>query len=549
MDAIYKYLVEKCIEINNNNNCNLNSEVNIINNNEITNDSIDGPVNKKNKNKNINNKKIKSGKIKKRSNFFIPTTKEKLQKLIEICKEQIKNYKTQEDFNNDLCKPYYKQLCMNRYIRSPPKNFLIPYLSTIESVNTINDLNNTYKINELIDLDGIDEIDGNYITTKSDLNLDEKRVEILKLNKILNDNIRIRNRNNIIDHIKSTNSKFWYAFNNNLNNLNFKYRSIFVDGTCCVGKSTMLQLLTQHNITHCKSNKEIYCNNINTHPSYSIGYSFKTLELIESTENVVWDRSPHNNILWFKMWYMLACNKDVETLTPEHYNMMRTVLESDMSNVLENMFLTCAPNIIIINSDEAYGKTKLYERNTNSDRARSIMNHYLTTQNYSYSWLSNKYPDKIILIDIAQYINKHEDGLSLMQEAIVEIIKEILPKLKHTKTFSNEKLNKHKLSYFSDKFHVENKINPLMYTFHQNMQKQYVESIKQHYAKHGPKKCTIENITKYCNERILNNIPLIDVVEKDVTTKRYINGNTNGDIIENLNDGILDLDFVNSIDL
>ena len=424
--------------------------------------------------KNNNIKDVKStsngGKVlKKRTNgFFMPTTKLEFQKLIEICKQQVLKHKEtieDDDTKTNQFKNYYKQLYLNRNLRQPPKNFLVQSLPI--------------------------NYDEEYHQT-----LVEKNIE-------LNEEIKIQNIKSIVEHIKSTNSKFFHAFDYNSDSLNYKYKCIAVDGTCCVGKSTLLTLLDHQGISHLKSNSNMFSTNINTHPTYSLGYSHKSLELMEQNKNTVWDRSPHNNILWFKIWYMLTITQNVEVLDKSHFYEFRAILESESSEVLEETFLTCIPNIIIINSDEDYCKQKLFERNTGSDVERSFWKHYITLQNFAYSWLANKYINKIILIDAAQYINKHQLGLSLLQEAIVEIIKEILPKLNHIETFSTEKLNKHKLSYFIDSFHVENKMNPIIRTFQMDLQKKCVDVIKQQCIEHGPLHCSTENILNYFNQNIL----------------------------------------------
>lgn len=430
----------------------------------------------------------------KNSNFYIPESMDQFNKLIEVSKLQLENHKGKR--NGDVkSQLYFKQIYMNRYIREPMPNFLTPNLP----INNETDAENNRLIHKL-------------------------------------------NIKKIINHIKDTNSTFFNSFYEKLDEMNYKYKSITVDGTCCVGKSTLLSLLSQHGINHAKSNNMMYTSNINTHISYSMGYSYKSLELMEEYENMVWDRSPYNNIFWFKLWCIISKTFNVDVLDELHFSMFRTILESDSSNVLEQIFLTCVPNILIVNSDEDFCKQKLKCRKTGSDVERSNWNHYITIQNFAYSWLASKYPNKIILIDAAQYINNHVNGHSLLQESIVEIIKDLMPRLKHNTTFINQKLNDHKISYFNDTFNVENKILPLLMSFKMDMQKDIVEAIKQQCMIHGVDECSNEFITDYMNKCIHDNKGIVDDA---VNLYNNNDSHTNGDVIKNVNDGELDIEDIN----
>lgn len=430
------------------------------------------------------------------SQFYIPNNNENFEKLIQISKDQLANNNNEIAINQS--KLYYQGIRINRYIREPCDEFLIPPLTT--AINN-EDLEKT------------------------------------------NNDIHMRNKLAIINHIKDTNSIFFNAFYDDNLKLDYKYKCVQVDGTCSVGKTTILSLLNSHGIHTGKTNDMMFTINFNTHTSYSLGYSYESLKLMEKNENTVWDRSPHNNILWFTIWCLISKTEKVKELDESHFYMFRSILESDQSNILEKIFLTCSPSIIIINSDEDYCKQKLQERNTGSDRERASWPHYITIQNFAYGWLASKFPDKIILIDIAHYLN-HINGHRLLQEAVVDIIKEILPKLNHVKTFCNEQLNRHNISYFYNDFHTSNKLQPVLMAYKMKQQKDCVIAIKQQCIKHGIENCTVEKINEYFNDCIEKKT---DIVDRSMLNYKYEN-NDNGDIIENVNDGILHEDDLISIE-
>ena len=65
--------------------------------------------------------------------FYLPTSNEQFEKLIEISKDQLTNNSKNNDDNNITTKSYYKHLKINRNIKTPNEGFLIPSIPVYDN--------------------------------------------------------------------------------------------------------------------------------------------------------------------------------------------------------------------------------------------------------------------------------------------------------------------------------------------------------------------------------------------------------------------------------
>lgn len=197
------------------------------------------------------------------------------------------------------------------------------------------------------------------------------------------------------------------------------YKSIAIDGTCAVGKSTIGAHLQLMGINFLKSNKFILTNNHNSHPANALGYVFTTLELIEKNPNTVWDRMASNNLFWNRVWIVLTENLILgqpELKYDEIDKIMKTIDKKTLQFSMKTF------DFILINSNVEQCHKNLSNRNEGSDAIRSGWKNYIKLQNYCYSWLAKEF--NLVLIDVADY-----DNLTLLQRAIATLCKDILDKI------------------------------------------------------------------------------------------------------------------------
>lgn len=215
----------------------------------------------------------------------------------------------------------------------------------------------------------------------------------------------------ISTHIRESNPEFFKQ------NGNVKYftRCICVDGTCAVGKSTLLQK-TMENTTKIISSEKIsdYYNNFisrNSHVSSSIGYLFTGLKLMQEKPYSVWDRTPYNNLTWNRIWCIISdvCCNDVSLYEKEGQNLSYNKLwqwskyANCMHPCVSGFLARCAKTFLLIDSKEEQAQTRLRNRACKSDVERSFWPKYIQVQNYFYINLWNEYPDAYCLIDVGLY--------------------------------------------------------------------------------------------------------------------------------------------------
>lgn len=205
-----------------------------------------------------------------------------------------------------------------------------------------------------------------------------------------------------VNLIKRVNSRFF-----NESPLRKMTATWTVDGLSACGKTS-----TYKDTIIRKSNNHMALIAHNTHPSSHIGYSFTQLKMQMNNAHSIWDRNAFNNYVWLKIW---SCISYAHKFKCERVplNVMRRVFDELNSDTIR-FFGDAAANIIVVDSNEESARSRLAQRNENSDLHRSNWLYYQQVQNYFYARLTHDFPDKFCLIDI----NWFDGSLHLMQNVI-----------------------------------------------------------------------------------------------------------------------------------
>lgn len=236
---------------------------------------------------------------------------------------------------------------------------------------------------------------------------------------------------NIKNDIYHRNSLFFSSYESKLVDLPIWC----IDGTCATGKSSSVGRIF-------KTNKKLNLFGINTHPYSAIGYFYSSLKLLSDKSHlgIVGDRTPYNNLFpWISIWMMIATmNKETYKKTKNSYSLEFTNEEFDAilnvfddyllnrfknfmelwpDNVLNN-FINVSKTILVVDSDELIVKTRLANRNTDSDLERSNWQFYITLQNFAYAYMALKFPHNFLIIDINRYDHKLDEIHNIINEIV-----------------------------------------------------------------------------------------------------------------------------------
>ncbi|UBZ25623.1 TK3 [Carcinus maenas nudivirus] len=218
-----------------------------------------------------------------------------------------------------------------------------------------------------------------------------------------------------------------------------------LDGTCCTGKTSLVG-----KYPNIKTNTSLNSIGMNTNPASALGYYFSSLKLMNEFVNenkliddlIFSDRTPWNNFLWALIWKLLAVmsaeNVSIQakmgysnsytymnalennTLVYSDYvlNLWSQIMDSVHTEVWLELINTTIP-IFLVDSNEDDVYKRLIQRNTGSDLERSKWVHYIAVQNYAYTYLAQKFPKHICIIDINRYKNmNHADVLEAVEDVL-----------------------------------------------------------------------------------------------------------------------------------
>lgn len=167
---------------------------------------------------------------------------------------------------------------------------------------------------------------------------------------------------------------------------------IFIDGTCCTGKTT---IVAQTHRTSIKINNLIP--NIgkayNNNSLASFLYMFEQIPIYKNMEHVlIFDRSIISNYIWFSIHYLMGLMLAIkDSPLIESYLWARPFLSAyalDMNTSLLLNYLPKIHGVFLINSNYESWRKAMYARNNGSDRAYSNSRIYLYAQNHTYRFFA-----------------------------------------------------------------------------------------------------------------------------------------------------------------
>ena len=213
-----------------------------------------------------------------------------------------------------------------------------------------------------------------------------------------------------------------------------------MDGVSACGKSSTFQNIQ-------KTNSRINCIGQNTHPGAHMGYLMTSIKMMTySKPNIIWDRTPYNNTLWFSIWEIISHIKhNNEAYNKENYTNIyceSLIFDKNQKKLLGNHVLTdtqllywkiCmmetridtyswlsanAKTVLLVDSNEINATKRLRTRNKCHDIERSGWIHYIRAQNFAYMYLATNFPDDYCIIDL-NYLNGNQ---TLMQKIVRHIM-------------------------------------------------------------------------------------------------------------------------------
>ena len=227
----------------------------------------------------------------------------------------------------------------------------------------------------------------------------------------------------MIKDIEDSNLKFFKS------PVNFVHPLFSLDGTACVGKTTLTQRFQSIKTTRLISSVAM-----DSHPMSSLGYHMQSQAMFEEfckkyendLEPLVSDRTSWNNYLWGQIWKILAffssqaparvngnsytdifsITKTLEAPVYSDYtiNMMKSILTSLHFDVYEDL-LKFNRSIFIIDTDEESVRKRMADRNEGADYERSTWGDYVRIQTFAYAFMAQMFPEYICLIDLNKYKN------------------------------------------------------------------------------------------------------------------------------------------------
>lgn len=197
------------------------------------------------------------------------------------------------------------------------------------------------------------------------------------------------NRQPIItnEHVYITRTQNSYSFNHTLTFLlcNVKSNNIVIDGTCGVGKTSILSTLHRPII---KVSQYINDTNRNYDSIVAINYILTSCMMIDTAMGCVFDRSPISNLAWLIIPQVYSNYKLLEKMTT--FGLINTILEnSQLYSALRFINKKKYNVIIIIDTDIKYVCDKLKQRKSSyTDILAAHWPMYVHVQNMVYSTLA-----------------------------------------------------------------------------------------------------------------------------------------------------------------
>lgn len=212
------------------------------------------------------------------------------------------------------------------------------------------------------------------------------------------------------------------------------YRSVAIDGLCCVGKSSFGNFFREAKMI--KPQAGVHYVARNTHPSSCLGYLYSYIKNMDSIGNTepdkfyMYDRMPINAIMWNNIWRMigLAMDDDLNDIDSIDDGKRKSLfkLTDYMANNIMNTYGRLGKNIIIIDSDIELAKSRMMARGKGSDVERSSWKNYIQIQNYAYKMLQFRWPNLYYLIDLSDY----NGDISSMHKDLKSIIGKLMKTIK-----------------------------------------------------------------------------------------------------------------------
>lgn len=186
--------------------------------------------------------------------------------------------------------------------------------------------------------------------------------------------------------------------------------TIFYDGVCANGKTTMMEHLKNRSYGTYKHTDLTTFQHMNTCSLDALGYIMSFYETIENFQiPTICDRSPCNNLDWSILWAAFVkyndeiLNSNGKTTIHDILNFIKTYYESIHPKTRE--FLNSYPTVIVVDSDFEANINRLRERgiknNIATDINRSYWEFYIPMQYYLYSLKRGE--NKVVFINLANY--------------------------------------------------------------------------------------------------------------------------------------------------
>lgn len=240
----------------------------------------------------------------------------------------------------------------------------------------------------------------------------------------------------ITQHICDNNFEFFQQ----RKDISYLSPSVCVDGTCGVGKSSLVRRFENNNDKISNHLDNIVARN--SHVTSAISYFLNGLKLMNEKPYYVWDRTPYNNITWNRIWCIivdvLSNRQAYSTGLPIEKKWLWKAYANSLHPVVAEQLARSAKTFLLVDSRDEIAHKRLYERGEASDRYRWAWPNYIKIQNYFYINFWQTFPSCYCLIDIAQYAKYFEDldyteaqYLHVLQECIAVLIEQTLQQIKN----------------------------------------------------------------------------------------------------------------------